>query len=81
MQVAKELQYAHPEISDELAVLNLEIRAGKTRSDALRNLGDRTAVEELQKLVSVLIQAEKFGTSISQTLRNFPTTCGPKLGK
>ncbi len=71
MQVAKELQYAHPEISDELAVLNLEIRAGKTRSDALRNLGDRTAVEELQKLVSVLIQADKFGTSISQTLRNF----------
>lgn len=71
MQVAKELQNAHPEISDEYAVLNLEIRAGKRRAEALRNLGERTAVEELQKLVSVLIQADKFGTSISQTLWNF----------
>lgn len=71
MQVSKELRNAHPEITDEFAVLNLEMRAGKRRQDALHNLGERTGVDELQKMVSVLIQADKFGTSISQTLKNF----------
>ena len=71
MQVSKELHLAHPEITDEFAVLNLEMRAGKRRTEALHNLGQRTGVEELQKLVGVLVQADKFGTSISQTLRNF----------
>lgn len=71
MQVSKELRTAHPEIADEFAVLNLEMRAGKRRADALHNLGDRTDVDELKKMVSVLVQADKFGTSISQTLRNF----------
>ncbi len=71
MQVSKELHTAHPEISDELAVMNLEMRAGKRRADALHSFGERTGVDEVKKLVSVLIQADRFGTSISQTLRNF----------
>ncbi|MCB1019657.1 MAG: type II secretion system F family protein [Bryobacterales bacterium] len=71
MQVSKELHLAHPEITDEFAVLNLEMRAGKRRAEALHNLGERTGVEELRRMVSVLVQADKFGTSISQTLRNF----------
>ena len=71
MQVSKELSLAHPEITDEFAVLNLEMRAGKRRAEALHNLGERTGVEELRRMVSVLVQADKFGTSISQTLRNF----------
>lgn len=71
MQVSKELRSAHPEITDEFAVLNLEMRAGKRRGEALHNLGERTGVEELKRMVSVLVQADKFGTSISQTLRNF----------
>jgi tight adherence protein C len=71
MQVSKELRLAHPEITDEFAVLNLEIRAGKRRTEALHNLGERVGVDELKKMVSVLVQADKFGTSISQTLRNF----------
>lgn len=71
MQVSKELRIAHPEITDEFAVLNLEIRAGKRRTEALHNLGERVGVDELKKMVSVLVQADKFGTSISQTLRNF----------
>jgi len=71
MQVSKELRTAHPEIADEFAVLNLEMRAGKRRADALHNLGERSDVDELKKMVSVLVQADKFGTSISQTLRNF----------
>ncbi len=71
MQVGKELQIAHPEITDELAVMNLELRAGKRRSEALHNFGERTDVDEAKRMVSVLIQADRFGTSISQSLRNF----------
>jgi len=69
MQTAKELEIAHPEIGEEFALVNLELKAGKRRADALRNLADRTAAEELKKLVAVLIQADRFGTSISQSLR------------
>jgi tight adherence protein C len=71
MQVSKELHHAHPEISDEFAVLNLEMRAGKRRAEALHNLGERTDLDEIKKMVGVLVQADRFGTSISQTLRNF----------
>lgn len=69
LQVAKELEKAHPEISEELAIVNLELKAGKRRAEALRNLADRTAVEDLKKLVAVLIQADRFGTGIAQSLR------------
>ena len=69
MQVSKELEHAHPEISEELAIVNLELKAGKRRAEALRNLADRTAVEDLKKLVAVLIQADRFGTGVSQSLR------------
>jgi tight adherence protein C len=70
VQTAKELEHAHPEISEELALVNFELRAGKRRVEALRNLAERTDVEELRKLAAVLIQADRFGTSISQTLRS-----------
>ncbi len=69
MQVSKELEHAHPEISEEFAIVNLELKAGKRRAEALRNLADRTAVEDLKKLVAVLIQADRFGTGVSQSLR------------
>lgn len=69
LQVSKELEHAHPEVSEELAIVNLELKAGKRRSEALRNLADRTAVEDLKKLVAVLIQADRFGTGIAQSLR------------
>jgi len=69
IQVARELQYAYPELCDEFAVMNLEMRAGKRRAEALHNLAERTGVEELKKLVAVLIQTDRFGTSIAQTLR------------
>ena len=70
MQVSKELQGAHPEISSEFGMVNLELRHGKRRAEALRNLADRTGVEDLKKLTAVLIQADRFGTSIGQSLRN-----------
>ena len=69
IQVAKELHEAHPEICDEFAVMNLELRAGKRRAEALHNLADRTGVEDMRKLVAVLVQTDRFGTSIAQSLR------------
>ena len=69
LQVAKELEHAHPEISEEFAIVNLELKAGKRRAEALRNLADRTGVEDLKKLVAVLIQADRFGTGVAQSLR------------
>jgi len=69
IQVAKELQFAHPEICDEFTVMNLELRAGKRRHEALHNLAERTGVNDLKKLVAVLVQTDRFGTSIAQSLR------------
>jgi tight adherence protein C len=69
LQVAKELEAAHPEISEEFGIVNLELKAGKRRVEALRNLGERTGVEDLKKLVAVLIQADRFGTGVAQSLR------------
>jgi tight adherence protein C len=69
MRVGKDLQYAHPELSDEFHLVTLEMRAGKPRAEALRNLVDRTGVDDLRALVGTLIQTDRFGTSIAQALR------------
>ncbi len=69
LQVAKELDEAHPEISEEFGLVNLELKAGKRRQEALRNLAERSGVEDLKKLVAVLIQADRFGTGIALSLR------------
>jgi tight adherence protein C len=69
LQVAKELQFAYPDLCDEFAVMNLEMRAGKRRAEALHNLADRSGVEDVKKLAAVLIQTDRFGTSIAQSLR------------
>jgi tight adherence protein C len=69
VQVAKDLDQAHPEVSEEFALVNYELKAGKRRIDALRNLGERTNVDDLKKLVAVLIQADRFGTGVAQSLR------------
>jgi tight adherence protein C len=69
VQVAKELEHAHPEVSEEFALVNLELKAGKRRPEALRNMAERTAVDDLKKLVAVLIQADRFGTGVAQSLR------------
>jgi tight adherence protein C len=68
-RVGEELAYAHPELSDELRLINLELRAGKARSEALRNLADRTGVEDLSSLAAMLIQTDRFGTSVARSLR------------
>jgi tight adherence protein C len=69
MQVSREMQQGYPELSSEFAICNLEMRHGKRRAEALRNLGDRTGIDDMKKLVSTLVQADRFGTSIAQTLR------------
>ncbi len=68
-RVGDELAFAHPDLSDELRLVNLEMRAGKARTEALRNLGERTGVEDVTSLVTMLVQTDKFGTSVAQSLR------------
>ncbi|MGA2021589.1 MAG: type II secretion system F family protein [Candidatus Sulfotelmatobacter sp.] len=69
MRVGKDLHHAHPDLSDEFHLVNLEMRAGKPRAEALRNLVDRTGVDDIRSLVGTLIQTDRFGTSIAQALR------------
>jgi tight adherence protein C len=77
-RVGSELAFAYPDLSDELRLVNLELRAGKPRSEALRNLGDRTGVDDLASLVTMLIQTDKFGTSVAQSLRVYSETLRTK---
>ena len=69
LRVAQELKIVHPELSEELQLVNLEMRVGKTRIEALRELGRRTGLDDLKTLVAMLIQTERFGTSVAQSLR------------
>ena len=69
LRVANELRIVHPELSDELQLVNLEMRVGKSRTEALRELGRRTGLEDIKALVAMLVQTERFGTSIAQSLR------------
>ena len=68
-RVGEELAFAHPELSGEMRLINLELRAGKGRADALRNLAERTGVDDLSSLAAMLIQTDKFGTSVARSLR------------
>jgi len=67
--VSEELKMTHKDVSEELGLVTLEMRAGKRRAEALKNLADRTGEPELRKLVAILIQADRFGTSIAESLR------------
>jgi len=69
LRVSQELRIVHPELSEELQMVNLEMRVGKTRLEALRELARRTGLEEIKALVAMLIQTERFGTSVAQSLR------------
>jgi tight adherence protein C len=73
-RVAKEIKLKNPELSDELAFLGLELRAGQQRQDALKNMAERINLEEVRNLVTLLIQADKFGTNIADTLRVYSDT-------
>jgi tight adherence protein C len=68
-RVGQDLHHAHPDLSDEFHLVNLEMRAGKPRAEALRNLVERTGVDDIRSLVGTLIQTDRFGTSVAQALR------------
>lgn len=69
VRVSEELAGTHPEIADEFKIVNLEIRAGRTRPEALRALGERTGVDDIISLAAMIIQTDRFGTSIARSLR------------
>jgi tight adherence protein C len=68
-RTAKELRRAQPELCDEMGILVLEQRAGRSRSESWKHLAERTGVDSLRNLVSMIVQSEQFGTSIAKTLR------------
>jgi len=69
IRVGEELKEVHPDICDELVITNMEIRVGRDRAESLRNLAERTGVEDLRSLCGMLIQADRFGTSIARAVR------------
>jgi tight adherence protein C len=77
-RVADEIAFAHPDLAEELRLVNLELRAGKARTDALRALADRTGVEDLSSLVAILVQTDRFGTSVAHSLRVHAATMRTK---
>lgn len=68
-RVGEEMAYSHPEMGTEFSILSLELRAGKSREDAMKALADRVGIDEVHQLVTLVIQAEHFGTSIADALR------------
>jgi len=71
--VTDESRTVCPTLADEMALTNLEIHLGASRTDAMRHMAKRTGAEELSSLVAMLLQAERFGTSISEGLQNYAT--------
>ncbi len=78
LRLSQDLQTAHPDLADELRVFTMEVNAGRSRADALRNLGHRSGVDDMRSLAAVLIQTDRFGTSIAQSLRVFSDTMRTK---
>jgi tight adherence protein C len=71
VRVAADMKTSHPDIAIEFELCGFEMRAGKSREEAFRNLGLRTAVKDLKSFAAMLIQTDRFGTSISRALRVF----------
>jgi len=70
-RVGDELKDVHPDMHSELELVNLEIRVGRSREEALRNLSERTGVDDIRSFVALLIQADRFGASIARAVRVF----------
>jgi tight adherence protein C len=68
-RVGQEIGKAHPVLGEQITLVGLELRAGKPRAEALRNLADRTGIDEVRSLVTLLIQSDSLGSSIAQSLR------------
>lgn len=70
-RVGEELKPLHADMHSEIELVNLEIRVGRSREEALRNLAERTGVEDIRSFVALLIQADRFGSSIAKAVRIF----------
>lgn len=71
LKAAEELEVSHPVLANELQLVNIETRAGKPRLEAFRNFAERTKVEDVRSLVAMLVQTDRFGTSIAQALKTY----------
>ncbi|HET6160589.1 MAG TPA: type II secretion system F family protein [Dongiaceae bacterium] len=68
-RVGQEVGHAHPAIAENFAMMSLELRAGGTRADVLRNLAERMGIDEVRSMVTLLLQSEELGTSVADALR------------
>jgi tight adherence protein C len=73
-----ELEISHPELASELKLITTEVRAGKPRLEAFRNFASRTKVDDVKSLVAMLVQTDRFGTSVAQALRTHADTSRTK---
>ena len=71
LKAAEELEVSHPVLAHELQLVNIETRAGKPRLEAFRNFAERTKVEDVRSLVAMLVQTDRFGTSVAQALKTY----------
>jgi tight adherence protein C len=70
-RVGEELKDTHKDLHRELELVNLEIRVGRSRDEALRNLAERTGVDDVRSFVALLVQADRYGSSIARAVRVF----------
>ena len=70
-RIGEELKGLHRDMHDEIDLVNLEIRVGRSREEALRNLAERTGVDDIRSFVALLIQADRYGSSIAKAVRVF----------
>ena len=70
-RVGEELKDLHPDMHHEIELVNLEIRVGRSREEALRNLSERTGIDDIRSFVALLIQADRYGSSIAKAVRIF----------
>jgi tight adherence protein C len=78
VKASQELEVSYPALSEELRLINMEIRAGKPRLEAFKNFSERTKVEDVRSLVAMLVQTDRFGTSVAQALRTHADTLRTK---
>ena len=78
VKTSEELQISHPALADELRLVTTEVKAGKPRLEAFKNFAARTKVDDVRALVAMLVQTDRFGTSVAQALRTHAATSRTK---
>jgi tight adherence protein C len=78
LKASEELMISHPALATELQMITTEVRAGKPRLEAFKNFAQRTQVDDVRALVAMLVQTDRFGTSVAQALRTHAATSRTK---